>query len=43
MQIKKKRKDFNQTYKFMDNEILNPMQFAAFKDDSLGLIKKMVV
>ena len=31
MQIKKKRKDFNQPYKFMDNELLNPLQFPAFK------------
>lgn len=43
MEIIKKRKDFNQAYKFYDVEILKPQVFANFKDDALGFIKNSVM
>lgn len=43
MEIIKKRKDFNQAYKFYDAEILKPQIFAPFKDDNLGYIKNSVM
>lgn len=42
MEIVKKRKDFNQVYKFSDVEIDKP-QFVAFKEDNLGFVKNSVM
>lgn len=43
MEVIKKRKDFNQPYKFSDAEIEKPQQFVFFKEDNLGFVKNMVM
>ena len=39
----KKRKDFNQPYKFNEVDSDKNQHFLSFKDDNLGLTKNMVM
>ena len=43
LEIIKKRKDFNQPYKFTEADSDKNHHFLAFKDDNLGLTKNMVM
>lgn len=43
LEVVKKRKDFNQPYKFTEADSDKNHHFFAFKDDNLGLTKNMVM
>ena len=43
LEVVKKRKDFNQPYKFTEADSDKNHHFLAFKDDNLGLTKNMVM
>jgi len=43
MEVIKKRKDFNQPYKFTETDSDRNAQFQVFKDDNLGLKANQVL